>query len=390
MAKSLKNFVVGVGMDITNFNKGKNDVISGMGQIRSSALQLGALAGAGVTLSKTVGYLSTAVNEFKQLNVEADRFERTMGGDAQLMQALGGLYEFEGGGLEQAESDYRAVESLQRLTPAEIGSKIAEAGIKGIDITPVLSAPTTEDAMMRLADVMEGLSRKDQTNLQQLVGLSDAGRLSMVGGSESFQDLINRQRELVTITDESIKASRQLNDATIRLSQNFTKMEQDLAAKLIPSFVTFTENLNSFLFEEPKETELDAKQILGVDNSFTDFLNRDVKEVAAEYFGIGVTPTMDNPETERIARDMLARQQSINNLTVAESNASPTFNVPSTNAIMRDMQQRQVQSINSSPIKNDINLTVEIDGKPIDSRIKAVTERQYSQANEAITTNTRG
>ena len=389
MANSLTNFVVGVGMDTANFDKGKDDVISGMGQIRSSALQLGALAGAGVALSKTAGYLSTAVNEFKQLNVEADRFERTMGGDAQLMQALGGLYEFEGGGLEQAESDYRAVESLQRLTPAEIGSKIAEAGIKGIDITPVLSAPTTEDAMLRLADVMENLSRKDQTNLQQIVGLSDAGRLSMAGGSESFQDLIDRQRELVTITDDSIKASRQLNDATIRLSQNFTKMEQDIAANLLPSFATFTENLNSFLFEGPKETELDAKQILGMDNSFTDFLNRDVKEVAAEFLGVGVTPTMDNPETERIARDMLARQQTINNLTVAESNASPTFNDPSTNAVMRDMQQRQTQGINQ-PIQIENTTILQLDSQVIDKRVETVTGKQYKQAINSITTNTRG
>jgi hypothetical protein len=236
---------------------------------------------------------------------------------------------------------------------------------------------------------MEGLSRKDQTNLQQIVGLSDAGRLSMAGGSESFQDLIDRQRELVTITDDSIKASRQLNDATIRLSQNFTKMEQDLAAKLLPSFATFTENLNSFLFEEPKGTELDAKQILGMDNSFTDFLNRDVKEVAAEYFGVGVTPTMDNPETERIARDMLARQQSINNLTVAESNASPTFDDPSTNAVMRDMQQRQAQSINQ-PIQIENTTILQLDSQVIDKRVETVTGKQYKQAINSITTNTKG
>lgn len=240
MANVISSFLVGVGLDTTEFDKGANDVESGISNITKSALQLAALAGGAFGASQlTFG--------FAQANDQLGKFADTFSVIPNDVAALGRALQHEGGSLESFMSQLEGIERLRASNPQQIGALFASAGIEGIDPSVILNAESATEAYKALGDIFADLSGQERLRAADVFGLDEASIRLLSKGTTQVNALADAQKKMRPVTEQMTKESARFNDEVQDLFTNIGGVADKISIALLPVISDSVGGMNDWI-----------------------------------------------------------------------------------------------------------------------------------------------
>ncbi|MCK5126786.1 MAG: hypothetical protein KAR42_11070 [candidate division Zixibacteria bacterium] len=240
MANTVTNFLIGIGLDTTEFDKGVKSVDSGIDNIRSSALKLAAVAaGAFGADQLTFG--------FAQANDQLGKFAQTFSVLPNDVAALGRALEHEGGSIESFMSQLAGIEQLRASTPQEMAGLFSAAGIVGIDPNVILQADSATDAYLALADVFDDLSGLQRLQAANLFGLDEASIRLLSKGRTEVDALVTSEQKLRPVNESMTTESARFNDTMQDFSTNIGGVADQISIKLLPVISSTVEGMNEWI-----------------------------------------------------------------------------------------------------------------------------------------------
>jgi hypothetical protein len=240
MANTISNFLVGIGLDTTDFDRGAQNVDSGLDGIRSSALQLAALAAGAFGANQLI-------NGFANANDELGKFSQTFSVLPNDVAALGRALQHEGGSLESFMAQLAGIEQLRASTPQQLAGLFSSAGIVGLDPSVILDAENATEAYKALAGVFDDLSGQQRLQAANVFGLDEASIRLLSRGTEGVEKLIASEKEMRPVTEAMIKESYRYVDSLQDLSTNIGGVADQISVKLLPGISSTVEGMNNWI-----------------------------------------------------------------------------------------------------------------------------------------------
>lgn len=175
------------------------------------------------------------------------KFSKSIGESAQDVEAWGEAVARSGGSSEGFQGSLAglarematvATKGESRLTPFfdKLGISLLDANGK---------ARSTMDLLPELADKFAGLSEIESRGLGEKIGLDEGTILLLQQGRRAVEDLVARQRELGTATDEDIAKAEKFNDQWDDTKQLFRSLLVTGGSTILPLFSAILQGLES-------------------------------------------------------------------------------------------------------------------------------------------------
>lgn len=238
MAKTLSNFLVGIGFDLDN--KSVDGVVSGIDGVKSKALQLGAVV-AGAFGIKAL------TSDFAASRDELGKFAQVFGGTANDINAFGNAIRLEGGTLEGFMAQLASFEQFRAgLATGDIGF-LEAAGKAGISVGGLIAAEDSLEGFLTLADQFQAMSQRQRIAAAQALGLDEASIRLLSKGRDEIERIVDVQREMRPITEEMTDLSAEYNDQMQNLSTNIGGVADQISTRLLPQINNVLAGLNEWI-----------------------------------------------------------------------------------------------------------------------------------------------
>ena len=241
MARTLSNFLVGIGWDKDDFDKGTRDIERSFDDIKSVGTKLG-VALAGVMGAAALSVINTA-HAMDQLNIGMHNADAS----TQYIYNMGNALERFGGNAQDAVSEYHrlqtAVDQFQKLGKADLFTALAGAGI---DVSWASQVKNAEDLQKRLADIISTSTPQQRRMIQEVTGFSNASMLLYERGSKGLDDQLDKSERLTGSIDGLTQKSREFNEQWAEAGQNIDHFQNLLAEKLLPSMTDAVKKANQW------------------------------------------------------------------------------------------------------------------------------------------------
>lgn len=166
-----------------------------------------------------------------------------LGTSVSSVDALGGALKRFGGSTEDAVSSLNSLQSAMTEAKRGGGALIEVAKRWGVYTSPFQS---TEDALISLGKQMGRFSVQQRVAIGRQLGLSDSLLRAFADGGDELERMINKQKELGTITEEDVKISTKFNNAWLDLQDIFGAIRRDIARFLLPIVTSFLNVFTGF------------------------------------------------------------------------------------------------------------------------------------------------
>ncbi|MGL4545203.1 MAG: hypothetical protein ACRCUU_06520 [Plesiomonas sp.] len=241
MSRVLTSFLVGLGMDLTEFKKGRRELDTGLGGIKSTILQTGA-AMAGVFGAKALTV------DFSRQTDQLFQFSNMIGVTADNVRGLGNAFRVAGG------DEATALSVLQTLTKAkDVLSVKGEAGFltdvafAGIDPTIISQSANAYEALLRIVGQFDSLSPDRQRVLADTLGLSPAEVALFKTGQDSVQASIDLMKKLRPATEANEEAARRMRGEWSLFGVQAQGIADQISTPLVNGLADMTEAVNDFM-----------------------------------------------------------------------------------------------------------------------------------------------
>jgi len=242
MANVLTSFLVGIGWDTSDFDKGTRNIERGMQGVKVSALGISA-----AILGVFAGVATAAINTAQRVD-QLSLATQNLNTNKQFVSNLGGALKLMGGDAAAALTEVRSIE--EALTNLQVKGEIgpfSELATAGVDISHLTDKKTAEGFLSTLAEQIPNLNPNQRQVVQSSLGLSDATMKALAGGSQGFEALIQRSQDLTgtitQLTDNSRKLSEQMAEFGLRM----TGITNELTEKTLPGLIDFSTWANQFV-----------------------------------------------------------------------------------------------------------------------------------------------
>lgn len=252
MANVLTKFLVGIGWETSEFQKGSRDIQRSMGDVKTQALGTSAaLIGAFGGLAASVTATSNRVDQFA---LKTSKFNTS----TDFVYKFGNALRLLGGDADEAFSAVSGVEEI--LTNLRLSGDIgplAELPKAGVDIEGLTQSRTADEFLAKLAEQLPELDKQQQQLVQNALGFSDATMKSLRGGAQEFDRLVYRADELAGGLEGLTENSRALQEQLGELGLRIEGVTNELAEKFLPSLIGVSSWFNKFI-EDNRETISDV------------------------------------------------------------------------------------------------------------------------------------
>ncbi|WP_368648971.1 hypothetical protein ABRY95_13790 [Castellaniella ginsengisoli] len=418
MPSVLKNFLIGVGLDTEDYDRGAKRVESSLGRMRSVVGITGAaIAGAFAAVgTAAIG----AGQRVDRLALEFEKFRTSPQyiydyGNA--IRALGGSADEAAAAINVAESSLASFRQTGQLPGLD------DLAMAGVDVNALTQADTGQDFLRELARQMPGLSKEQQLRVQETLGLSDAVMRSLRGGVDELDRAVARAHDLAGNLESAVGAARDFNEQLAEFGTRMEGIGNTLAEKILPGFTDVLQSMGGFI--DTHKEQINAALGVAADNPGATALM--AGGGAAATGGVlvrGLIPGGIGAAGARIARlggwgavagaGLIAGDMAINGMTdeqrarlaedgplvpfgpqgepffpLGNPNATPVYSggevsnaeaaAISPGVVMIRDQREQAQR-SAAPqrvdVQNHIDMKLEIEGRALDSRITEVVERR--------------
>jgi hypothetical protein len=242
MANVLTSFLVGIGMDTTDYDRGVRDVERGMQGIKVTALGISA-----AILGVFAGVATAAVNTAQRVD-QLSLATQNLNTNKQFVSNLGGAMKLMGGDAAAALTEVRGIE--EALTNLQVKGEIgpfAELATAGVDISNLTNKSTAEGFLSELSDQLPNLNNNQRQSVQKSLGLSDATMKALSGGSQQFEALIQRSQDLTGTITQLTDNSRKLSDQMAEFGLRMIGITNELTEKTLPGLIGLSTWANQFV-----------------------------------------------------------------------------------------------------------------------------------------------
>lgn len=370
MSNTIKNFLVGVGLDTKDFKKGEKEVSGGLSRFRSLAGFAGAaMVGAFATASSAA--IATG-NRIDSLALSTEGLKTSIGfvydwGNA--LRRLGGDAAEAGAAVLTAETALAQFKEAGNFGPLE------QTIFAGVDTSALLQAQDGEEFIRMLAEMVPDLSSEQQRILQDTLGFSDAVMRSLRDGSQAFDASIERARSLTGGIEDLTEASRRFNQELTDTKLSIEGASNALSLKMLPALAGILETTNDLIDRATTPRDPDAPTAWEnmLDNGVFGKNGGDRREWHRKGFGDvtgSVGGWIGNQRQKAIDRRSDYQEMMSGSVDSQEAiQATPEYNIINNNNGERATMPPQT-------INNNLDLKVQIDGREIDSRVVDTIERR--------------
>lgn len=252
MAKTIANFLVGVGLDSKEFDKGAGNVETGLSRFRS----LAGLAGTAIAGAFSLASLAAirAGERVDKLALSTEKFNTS----TQFIYNYGNALRSLGGSADEAIGAIAAAESaLDQFRLKGNFGPFQDAVFAGVDVSALTQAANGEEFLRTLASIVPQLNKDQQRLLQESFGFSDATMRSLRQGVADFDSLIAKQQRLTGEINGATEAAREYNRAIADINTRIDGMTNRLSENMLPAFTKILDGITGFL-DKNKDTVNDV------------------------------------------------------------------------------------------------------------------------------------
>lgn len=363
MAKSLANFVVGIGMDAAGFKAGAKEVNSSMLGIRTGSLAAGAALATALTAVTGI-----AIGTAKSIN-ELDLQMQYSDASIQYAYNFGNAVERLGG---QASDAYGEIINMQKALNAfqreGASDKLEAVAILGIDPSGLFNLENDLITFQsRLADTLINATPKQKLGIQEIFGLSDATMRLLEQGSYQVNFEMGLSEQYTGNIENMTDASQELLSVWNRTKQEAEGFTNVIAEKSMPAmtkFIQYTrEAFKSIVYAFPGNSPEREESPEEVEQREIESNNR-----LKQWHNMLDAPAIDErpkPTAAGALFPQILMQQDAPEVTHIQNNSVTTNNVA---------QQSIKQPIQ---IQNHITTSVELDKRKVGESVTQYQEEQY-------------
>ena len=221
----ISEFLVALGFDGQDFEKGLKKAETDLGLFRSTALQVGATLGGALSLK-------ALTLDFSKQNLQLDQMSKKLGVARDTLHGLD--IAFQAYGASEGES----VNLLERLAKTQAGLRMGEPGLieplakAGINVDSITKAKNSYESLLAIADQASKMGLKQRENLAEVLGLSPASLDLIVQGREKIAKLSNEFGRARPHYREMVDASRSFTEEWARMMNSVGGAVDPLATEV--------------------------------------------------------------------------------------------------------------------------------------------------------------
>lgn len=426
MANVLTSFLVGIGFDTTGIDKGVREVESGIGSVRTTALKTSAaLVGAFGAAAASV--VNTA-NQIDQVALAANNLRTSQ----QYIYNFGNALKTMGGNAGDALDTVKNIEGILNAVPVQgtLGP-LEDVARAGVDISRLTYANSAEDFFADLASQLPNLSTQQRGVVQESLGLSDAALKALVSGPAAFEAALARAESLTGHVEDLTENSRRLAEEAAEFALTIEGVRNELAEKFLPSLIGASTWINDFLEKNRGaiSTGVDfVSENPGATTALGASAGAAVSGAALSKLGLGtiggalgkagtagviasgaalsaratsnllsLIPSYNTLSAgfDAMLRDTLGVERIVGpleffggSLFSASDSMPPSTTADSITAERQANADAIAGALKRSPIESNINMTVQLDGQALETKIIQTTEQAAFNTMNDITTTT--
>lgn len=241
MASTLTNFLIGIGWQTDDFDKGTKNIERSLGGVKSTALKVGA------ALFGAFGAKALTLDFTKQTD-SINQFSSAMGVATNDVQALGNALAYAGGDAGTATSLLaKLTEARDALAVKGEAGFLTDAAYSGIDPSLIKDAANSYDALMNIVGEFDSLSAAQQRTLAQTLGLSPSDIALFKQGRESVESSVDQFRKIRPATEEAAENSRKFRSELSLLGTQIGAVADQISVPLVGALGNAAEAANKFI-----------------------------------------------------------------------------------------------------------------------------------------------
>lgn len=213
--------------------------------VRRSALQFGAVIGAGLGVRElTFGFASA--------KDELGKFAEVYGTTAQFVDSLGYALAQSGGSARDAFGSIKRIRDLLEAT--EWGEVASDAfRVAGFDPYLLRGVTDASEAYERLAEAVQGLSQEDARRALSALGFGDAEIRLFRQGPEGLRQLLAESESYARVTKEMTDRAARFQTELTRMTKAVEGVSNELSNLILDDFSNAMQAASEFLRENRSE-----------------------------------------------------------------------------------------------------------------------------------------
>lgn len=245
MANVLTSFLVGIGWQTDDFDKGTKHIESSLNGVKVTTLGISA-----AILGVFGGIATAAINTANRVDSLA-LATQNLNTNKQFVSNLGGAMKMMGGDAANALTEVRGLEEALANTKltGQLGKfeSLPLAGFSGPEVRSVAYAKSASELLSSLAEILPGKNNQQKQMIQSSLGLSDATMKAMGGGSNEFEGLLQRAQDLTGGIEGLTDGARELKLQFAEFGLRMEGITNELTAKTLPGLIGLSTWANKFV-----------------------------------------------------------------------------------------------------------------------------------------------
>lgn len=240
MANVITQFLVGIGLDTSDFEKGEKRVKTSMEGIKSSTLAIGsAMASAAIGAGVRVDQLAEKSRKLQ------DQLYRT-NTRTTWVQGYGASLKELGGNADDAVGRITGLE--EKLAAIRMGdtSWTDSLGPAGFNTGQLAQAKSAQEFIKMAADQFASASHTQQVNMANVLGLTDAEFKLWQHGGQYVSEHSDQLAEQLGYTDELNQKQYEYSQEWVKLNLELDKAGNTLSSIMLPSMTSLVQLANEY------------------------------------------------------------------------------------------------------------------------------------------------
>jgi hypothetical protein len=257
MATVIDSLVVTLGLDASQFTKGKTEANKGLEETKEKANNLGgslkdvAKGAAEFFVALKAGQaIKQFIIDITNSNAQLELMSKNLGINVGELQSWGNIAQQSGGSVAgmQGTMDMLSKSMTEMQLTGETGilPYMRALGVSMYDTSG--KARPLNDMLLDLASKFGGMDRTQANNLGRMMGIDQGTMNTLLQGRQAVELMIKRQKEMGLVTKEQGEQSLKLKAAWYQMTQTMTASVRDLVSIVTPA-LTEVFNAISSAFE---------------------------------------------------------------------------------------------------------------------------------------------
>lgn len=230
---TIDKYAVELGLNASSFTKG----------IKEATNNLGSLA----TAAKSAAAAFVGGKLFQSIATDFMKFNTSLGNSIQLMkynvantEAMGAVLEHFGGDVNSAVSSLNSLSSSLEAARWGSGALVEVSKKYGISFQKSNGQlMESEELLMSLANQMQSYDKHTRAAIASQLGLDESMTRALMMGGPALQEMIKKEKELKTTTEEDLKISREYQKSILHMKRAWGGVMQELSRGVLPAVTEF-------------------------------------------------------------------------------------------------------------------------------------------------------